>query len=140
MIKSNELRLENKIYLEKDNYVYFGTVTGIKKDEIQIDGKLNVLYSSLDLIKPIPITPETLEQAGFTKGSKEIEGQSISVDLRDNNVSCSGVDACTNGHAFFIENIKYLHQLQNIYFFLTGEELEINLTVDTPTQLSRPNP
>jgi len=24
------------------------------------------------------------------------------------------------------ENIKYLHQLQNLYFALTGQELEIN--------------
>ena len=29
--------------------------------------------------------------------------------------------------AFFCPTIKYLHQLQNLYFVLTGEELECNL-------------
>ena len=28
---------------------------------------------------------------------------------------------------FLFKHIKYLHQLQNLYFALTGKELEVNL-------------
>ncbi len=78
-------------------------------------------------IKPIPLTPEILEKAGFENGYKEIDNQLIQVHLESKQVSVSGQDACTNGHAFWIENISHVHQLQNLYHSLTGKELQINL-------------
>lgn len=60
---------------------------------------------------PIPLTPEILEKAGF--GIKEPSGTfawkfSPAGDVL--NVSC-----------------QYVHQLQNLYFALTGNELNVEL-------------
>jgi len=92
-----------------------------------------------DMIEPIPLTEDWLFKLGFEFDSKDsftdimyyekkydsklnkISGEiTISVDscglvqLSDNNIKW--VDIC---------KIKYVHQLQNLYFALTGEELEV---------------
>ena len=70
--------------------------------------------SILEDFEPIPLSPEILEKAGFEK------------------CSCGG---WKQGELHLYKGfnyerkriIKYLHQLQNLYFSLTGEELTINL-------------
>ena len=73
---------------------------------------------------PIPLSPEILEKAGFEKDS---------VGYFNNGIYCMKFNNNTCKWSFgewymgqFCE-IKYLHQLQNLYFALTGEELNINL-------------
>jgi len=86
-------------------------------------------FTSIEDIEPIPITPEILEKAGFRK---EHLGQGkmhlcISEDyfltFYDNEVYLECNDSFISLHF----GCKSLHQLQNLYFALTGEELEINL-------------
>lgn len=81
-------------------------------------------YKIVDL-SPIPLTPEILASCGFKDGYFE---------LPFGNKLCIG--SSNNGEyvAYFGEQVvtlskyyKYLHQLQNLYFALTGEELEIKL-------------
>ena len=85
-----------------------------------------------DSVYPFPLTPEILEKAGF----KYDEGME-SYDL----FTSSGLISIATDYSFFIGDnhlecgfaggnkslVKYLHQLQNLYFALTGEELQINL-------------
>jgi hypothetical protein len=73
-------------------------------------------------IQPIPLTPEILEKCGFIEIGKKCWAISIF------EVFQSGKD----DNEFFIDvkwlhYFKYLHQLQNIFFALTGEELKIEL-------------
>lgn len=78
---------------------------------------------TFDNMKPIPLTPEILGKCGFElfpwgwvkKSSNDfgirLQVHSFSYEVSGNNPV----------------KIKYLHQLQNLYFALTGEELEIKL-------------
>lgn len=77
---------------------------------------------------PIPLSPEILEKCGFVKKGRYAIG-------------VGGYQVFVNGRiellqpkkggpyilAFHEVKIAYLHQLQNLYFALTGEELTINL-------------
>lgn len=76
--------------------------------------------------QPIPITPEILMKAGFKKEGEcmrikysiiEFETDE-SVGYQEVLVSCKGNN---------IRRANKLHQLQNLYYSLTGKELEINL-------------
>lgn len=61
---------------------------------------------------PIPLTPEILEKCGFEKCSCGGWKHGIHISKYD------------NGKLYYkTVIIKYLHQLQNLYFALTGEEL-----------------
>lgn len=83
-------------------------------------GELEVIYSFNDL-EPIPLTEEILEKCGFEKDEPKGWYRKGFMDLFDGNPFhyASGNNLCPD--------ILYLHQLQNLYFALTGEELNINL-------------
>ncbi len=78
--------------------------------------------------QPIPLTPEILEKAGFDEWAKG--------HWKMSNSSCKrGWSKEFNYYLPYFElstyvgnvKLKYVHQLQNLYFALTGEEIEIKL-------------
>lgn len=73
--------------------------------------------------KPIPLTEEWLLKFGFDKKPT----QKIRSWYKKNNIMVSvNVDSLVYYKDVGIENnIKHVHQLQNLYFALTGEELTI---------------
>lgn len=83
-------------------------------------------------LNPIPLTPEILKKAEFN--IIDFDGYDKGLYHKDINNGLYG-DAETGytlvdsegGDISFEKAIKYLHQLQNLYFALTGEELKINL-------------
>lgn len=84
------------------------------------------LYPTMDeynYIEPIPLTPEWLGKCGFNR-INHVEGYSFfakkgcCIDIYENKTLLWG-------HVSYA--IKYLHQLQNLYHALTGEELTITL-------------
>ena len=90
-------------------------------------------------VAPIPLTPEILEKAGFSDGGFSVDANWYYklINLPSNWMSVTyelnlftteeenkyGVNLETQYFGYF----KYLHQLQNLYFALTGEELPIEL-------------
>ena len=101
--------------------------------------------STSEIARGVPLTPEWLERCGFVKlthlGKKEHtiyvdEGLSIEACEYDQLiirlVICQdNYDENINIGAFIvyrdIKDCKHVHQLQNLYFALTGEELKIKL-------------
>jgi hypothetical protein len=89
------------------------------------------------IYRPIPLTPEILEKCGFKKIENSVQfGWYISVSNRllcwcySDVVSIefkNGQCDEYNNHTFFDFPCKYLHQLQNLYFALTNEELTFKL-------------
>jgi hypothetical protein len=78
-------------------------------------------------LMPIPLTPEILEKAGF-KFDGDFNSYSISsVILSKNYCLCSIGDEYLCELNRIGKPIKHIHQLQNLYFALTGEELQIIL-------------
>jgi len=87
-------------------------------------GALHVYPAGLELDLVIPLTPEWLERAGFkiTQVYEQVnewflKPLSIQTDYDIYMVTRIGVDDL---------ELKYVHQLQNLYFALTGQELVFN--------------
>lgn len=80
-----------------------------------------------DRVSPIPLTPEILEKSGFKKSSPDFtwDFDKLSVHLPGK----SYPKGRTYFNAWCIkEGIpQSLHQLQNLYFSLTNQELQITL-------------
>ena len=78
--------------------------------------------------EPIPLTPEILEKAGFELTNPlNIENANTYFKEGLNEfISYHGEGICIY-ESTKKRVIKYLHQLQNLYYALTGEELEISL-------------
>ena len=138
-LSASELRIGNWIYNEDT------------KMEYQVDAHgILVVSRSPENRSPIPLSPDILLSAGF-KYLKE-EGVSSfeefhnpdedthcwsfnvkSTDLIDSHEICLvkwGEEEYFTfqlGRGTYRKKIKYLHELQNGMFFLTGEELTINL-------------
>jgi hypothetical protein len=130
-MKTNELRLGNYLYgiinqeIDRGN----GIIEDFEKCEvvkvIGFDPFENIIWcdSELDIenydLQPIPLTEEWLERFGFAfyffSGTYAKNGIKI---VSENTFWCLNVTG-------IIITIKHVHQLQNLYFALTGEELQI---------------
>lgn len=126
---SNELRIGN---LARDK---------VSKTELKVVGltENNVVSYVIDrskfplangwAIEPLPLTEEWLLQFGFEKQHKELSHLSPlnlpeTFNLPNSPFSYSqGKLILTTGTGDFCVYIEYVHQLQNLYFALTGEEL-----------------
>ena len=139
-MKANELRIGNHIINDgcvcEILHLYGGTYNYCRLKTLQ-GGDIVALY---DLIKPIPLTHELLEKCGFS--DKDYKSGYIGIEIKAGGMITDFVltkpqvlgefqkQFCweyTAGNIPFFLKLEYLHQLQNLYFALTGEELEINL-------------
>jgi hypothetical protein len=123
MIEAKELRIGNLIKwtLLNGNKSKANEVELICKDGINIKG-VSFLFKE---IEPIPLTEEWLIKFGFEEHTTNHKyykfGCAIFRGLGD---SINRFYYHRSGHSKCIE-IKYVHQLQNLYFALTNEELTI---------------
>ena len=94
------------------------------------DGTIREGYEvDINFCKPIELTEEWLLKFGFIKGRfdnyvliLDNEFSKISYWSNSKKIELSNTSQTTWGSV----NCMYLHQLQNLYFALTGEELKIN--------------
>jgi hypothetical protein len=73
---------------------------------------------------PIPLTEECLEKLGFyliENDNKFYHEKSTRIFIDINNPIC----ITYNNAKGSVKIIEYVHELQNLYFALTGEELEL---------------
>lgn len=105
---------------------------------VQIDGIITTVSHIMgdeDYFEPVELTPEILEAAGF-KYNQLTENYEVFYDcvgmLGINKYDGSFVIANDNEDMGFTGDLKssckYLHQLQNLIYCLTGEELQIDIT------------
>lgn len=133
MIQSNELRIgnwvnqRNRKHVGKSLYPFEIRVQDLK----YLEGKT----SFKERVEGIPLSPEILEKCGFKDIWGGITEQNllltedifISKDFSIRYSYWDGDDERGGIEYKEIVKIKYLHQLQNLYFALTGGELKINL-------------
>ena len=136
-MEAEELRIGNwaTVPRKKDKEVYAKPVQlgaiGRNTFGILEDGKS--LVAIKDDLSPIPLTEEILLKAGFEKKGWQ---QELKMQISKYNILwwCDlGMSIICEGRSdhddmvTFDSDCKYVHQLQNLYFALTGEELEIEL-------------
>lgn len=126
-ILSTELRIGN---LVSENVLGISKVVGIIKSAAFLSNSPKSHYTiELKNINPIPLTPEILEKCGFE--CEYVSKYAIKythlnhAEIGYNWTKLSGWFARYYGPILI--HIKYLHQLQNLYWCLCGEELEINI-------------
>jgi len=85
----------------------------------------------LDYTDPILLTAEILEKCGFENNSITcsiaINNKSyIYFDLKSKEVGIA-IKSDETGEGWIIIKVSFVHQIQNLYFCLTGTELTVNL-------------
>lgn len=137
MIQVNEHKIGNLVYFN-GNHNHIGTITGLgckpilKHNEIQYEKELKVFlnnrydipYSPLDL-KPIPLTKKWLLKFGFVKNIGNFELKEFRFHISQP-MNFDGFIFC-DGYSVITDKIQFVHQLQNLYFSLTNEELTLKL-------------
>lgn len=131
MINAKQLRIGN---LLADN----ATGTFLRVDELKSDGSIHFYVIDRSMYplpdgwkaKHIDITPEILLNLGFNLRGKNTYYKQL--ELINWEYRLIHFNGWVFAQGFFDVNneictIKYVHQLQNLYFALTGEELEIKL-------------
>lgn len=99
-----------------------------------------LVCGNTERFSPIPLTPEILVACGFTKykypdDSKRemrdmyfIKAGYVQITLAMGETILAGSNnSDTEAQVILNKSTKYLHQLQNLFFALTGDELPIKL-------------
>lgn len=126
-MKAEELRLNNWVLsLGKDGIWYNSKISKIEVQNIIVG------VGFKRKLKPIPLSEDILLKCGFEK--KVLDRYSycellvkntkfITDDKGKVRIGISG----PGQFEYFLLEIEYLHQLQNLYYSLTGQELNIDL-------------
>ena len=121
MINANELRIGNlveyKITDKFDERKEWWEVSKIDADDIHWLSKVD---TNDDDFRAIPLTEEWLLKCGFVENCYQDRFENKFI-----HVECNKIRGKTELWIENIPHIKYIHQLQNLYFALTGEELQI---------------
>jgi hypothetical protein len=147
MIKATDLRIGNWVSIKnnyRDSFQNIQILNGDHLSHILNEHPEHVI----NYTEPIPLTKEILEKCGFEKDNEQkfngiIESYSLDIDVKGSNkntihFNLPGNTRIKNKELYNFgnytvndhwgsNNFKYLHQLQNLYYALTGEELNVNL-------------
>jgi len=125
LIQLDTLRRGNWLFDESDeHYCVFEEMSGLN---IKLNRFGKTPYIGIhSFLKPIPITRGKLSVCGFRPENDKyyittVAGKRISLRFVDNGIVQLLFEKKES------ENISSVHELQNEYFFLTGEELKVNL-------------
>ena len=136
MIQANELRIGNLVYQCDLDYDAVGNpIAYHDKDSLVVPINLSVLSDIINTdfttkypaYAPIPITPEWLERLGFEWDiyyQGYCDGNYL-VNIRENGTISFAYGKRRHDEMQFLPYIKYVHQLQNLYHAITGNELKI---------------
>ena len=125
-MNANELRV--------GNIFHYGN-SPIQEITINADILVSLLTNEglllIEKVFPIPLTEERLLKFGFNesevcKGLYDIKNGNVTISISMDDtivIDISIYNTNITGASIDISNHKYVHQLQNLYFALTGEEL-----------------
>jgi len=135
-MKATELRINNYVSRDGAECIVKGLTDGIISVDVFVSAPGNMATSGA-LIIPIPITEDWLIRFGFTK-------YKLSCKLRVDDWCFEYSRAFDGIYSFILESngyyeapgeldlsqvCQYVHQLQNLYFALTGKELTLKETL-----------
>lgn len=135
-MKANEIRIGNIFLHTNENGTFNVVVKEVLESGINTHFNNGTWFIGLDNIRPIPLTEEILIKAGFERGGYNLVevthpkyprlffvlGEEFKSIWWNYNISGTFKE-CEPSQI----EITYLHQLQNLIFALTGEEIKIDL-------------
>ena len=129
MIDVKELRIGNYVLAEGlvDNEPSLYQIEMVGIGRCAVMNSRSSITLDWRYANPISITPEWLEKLGFIRSDKTYSYQTSDqfyIDwTMEDGICLNGIydDIMSNGDK--LEHIKYIHQLQNLYYALTGDEL-----------------
>jgi hypothetical protein len=124
-MKASELRIGNYVNFKNREDIFFCEVITLDKcgyihlqrifkDNLHNDDQ----PESIEDITPIPLTEDWLLKFGFVSNPYQDRYENEFI-----HVECNKTRGITELWIERMPHIKYVHQLQNLYFALTGEEL-----------------
>lgn len=127
MIDKKQIMLGNLLYWQGDE---IGKVEAILQYSAFIRDKEDTLNEvKYHRLEPISLTPEILERLGFVKvqGKEDIYRREQLQLYHGLHTTMCYTRYNAYEYCYLGTTIKSLHQLQNLYFALTGQELQITL-------------
>lgn len=127
-MKANELRIGNFIYKESEYEFENGINQIISVLEFECVStrplNCNVKHHNVNIsnLKPIPLTEEWLLKFGFEKTPWYFNSYRLVIGNNDYAILIDLDGDCEVGDIITCK-IQYVHQLQNLYFALKGEEI-----------------
>ena len=119
-MKTYELKIGNLVKCKTSNDSGIYTVLALDGLNLKVYlSEPRSKWHTEDLIKPIPLTEEWLLKFGYTE--EDFETGKIIIVTENNKL----IGFIINKYSYS-PIIKYVHQLQNLYFALTGTELILN--------------
>ena len=131
-MEARELRIGNLVYSYAEwhqiSCEQVSTVSVVFNNSVILAHGLEV---KLNKIKPIPLTEDWLLKLGFGRCDDHVMSikcfDELLIEYDYHFHRCFVViDTDTTTDIKWVTHIKHVHQLQNLYFALTGEELKIN--------------
>lgn len=120
-MKANELRIGNWYHFADNDGIVYRRVKEIKQNEFGLFGDYDGV--NFEICQPIPLTEEWLVRFGFYKNidTELFEKGGYQIDL-----SVLKCHFYLPDFGDWYKELEYVHQLQNLYFALTGEELTLS--------------
>lgn len=123
MIDPKQLRIGNYITFPIGLKGKLCEVLAINEKQVLIKTEIDRrAWLNFDYLEPIPLTQELLEKCGF-EYDQDDHGHYWTID--EFVVELSGIEEGIFKLEQYRTIITTLHQLQNLYFAITGDELEI---------------
>jgi hypothetical protein len=123
MLTAAEIRIGNYLFFISDSDE--SEIKPVTSTDI-----VDIEFSNADGYEPVPLTAELLQQASFQYSS----GTDLEFIIDDKNklIASTFVDGAyivqLSCHGNFLgQKLSYLHQLQNLFFALTGRELLVDI-------------
>lgn len=140
MIKGKELRLGNLVKDRGEKVIRIDFLEHIQDGYdtkfgqlILLEGKeVHPMTEHSDYALPIPITNDWLIRLGFKLYSSgyyclDVFGEKvyISISLKYDKKPNLILDSGENALSYDLKHIRFVHELQNVFYYLTGTELQV---------------
>jgi hypothetical protein len=126
MIQANELRIGNYYMFADCEGIVYRSVKEIKHNQFGLQSDYDGV--NFEICKPIILNEEWLLKFGFKEsdeGFMKIKTRKKSIYLEINLRDKRTILFSSNHYYNDIYHVKYIHELQNLYFALTQKELKI---------------
>lgn len=133
MIKVSDLRIGNIIHYtgkqenewNDEGDVVVMTIGSEKIETEYVHGLSSFIEPELDGFEPIPLTEDWLLQLGFSRSLLPFSEGVYEGPIIDHRVEYNAGSFMYCLWSQHLRNIDHVHQLQNLYHAITGEDLQI---------------